>query len=230
MAASHSRTTRFDGRRQIRCCRTRPLDKPPRIGHRVGGDAQPCGEAPVPGTLLDVTGGGDRFQYGPCVGVPLLPQESSRECQRRKQHNLWIAKRRCRGIGRAAGVLGIVQLCEVGLCEAEIHRGLERLFDGAGALKPIVRARKQRTRIRSSSAGQQEPAEPERGVTGAPELAAPFECGERRSQGSLGCRMTAAGQQPFDLDHHLGRARISGRRASAVRRSSFCCLHDVSFL
>ena len=64
---------RLDRRRQSRCRRTRALDKPPCIGYRVGGDSQPCGQAPVPGALLDVADGLDRFQYRSRVGVPFLP-------------------------------------------------------------------------------------------------------------------------------------------------------------
>ena len=65
-------------------------------------------------------------------GVPFLPEQRPRECYRRKQHDLAIPEGRCSRIGGAAGLLGLVQLCEVGLCEAEIHHRLDRMLGGCG--------------------------------------------------------------------------------------------------
>ena len=141
-----------------------------------------------------------------------------------------MAQRRCRGICSAAGLLRIAQFREIGLCEAEIHGRLDRICRSTRALKSIVRVGKQRSRIGGPAAARALAcASLSAGVACAPVIATPLECRRRAPRGSLGSGMTASRQQPLDLDDHLSDARIPGRSPSAVRRSSFCCVHDVHF-
>ena len=79
---------RLDRRRQSRCRRARPRDKPPRIGYRIGSDSQPCGQAPVPGALLDVAGGLDGFQYRLARRRAASAKAASARARSRKQHNV----------------------------------------------------------------------------------------------------------------------------------------------
>jgi hypothetical protein len=218
---------RLDHRRQRRRGRAGPSHEPPRIGYCVGGDSQPCRQAPVPSTLFDVADGLDRFQYRSGIGVPLLPYQRSRECYSWKKHTLSMVQGGCSGIGGAAGLLGFGQLCEIGLCEAEPHRRLDRRLGGADALKPVMCVSKPCRRIRCASSAEQQPAELECGVTGPPEIAAPLEGGDRTSQRPLGCRMAASRQQPLHLDADQCHARLQNRRALPVRGSPFRCIHDV---
>ncbi len=200
MAASHSRTTDSIAGDRCRCSRTCPPDKPPRVGYRIGGDSEPCRQAPVPGALFDVSERLDRFQIS---------------LARRRAVSARTARARVRrpGTARALDCQEPMQR-NTRRGRSARHRSVVRGRSVQGRDTPSPRAPvRQRGRVETDRArlqracarpqhvlGQHQPAEPEPGITGPPEIAAPFECGDRSSQCALGCRMTPARQQPLHLD------------------------------